>query len=163
MAAALPTDSKHFIFSLPEAKKNIYETFIYLKTMTMKKVQLKSCQKPLSNNFALNNSQKNCQAATLLRLSQVKTNLREIHRSNNKWEKFGQAFICSIMSHAYVTGSNPLKTTVFVCSNCQNKRRKIKDLKYLFELIIAVAQFTLFITCTGHLCSLERQRYIILS
>jgi len=55
--------------------------------MTMNKVlinMVKSCQKPLSNNFALKNSQKNCQAAILLRISQVKTNLTEIHHSNNK-------------------------------------------------------------------------------
>jgi len=29
------------------------------------------------------------------------------------------------MFHAYVTGSDPLKTTAFVCSNYQNKRRKL--------------------------------------
>jgi len=104
-----------------------------------------------------NNSQQNCQAAISLRLSQVKTNLTEINHSSNKREKFGQVFICSIMFHAYVRGSDPLKTTAFVCSYCYNKRRKIRDLKYLFELIIAVAQFTVFIICTGHLCTLELQ------
>ena len=52
--------SLHIFFAWSE-KEHIYEKFVYLKTMTMNKVQiniLKSCQKALSNNFAHNNSPK---------------------------------------------------------------------------------------------------------